>query len=73
MDRKNEKIICICGFNCEWFLPNKNGTKILIDLARMFQINEPTRIIDRIRTQIDLAFSNRPKKIIKSAVYIILE
>ena len=39
----------------------------------MFQfeqlINEPTRVTDRIRTQIDLAFSNRPELIIKSGVH----
>ena len=32
-------------------------------------IDEPTRVTERSRTQIDLVFSNRPEIIIKSGVH----
>ena len=73
IDYENKEIICIGDFNCDWLVPDKNETKKIIHLTKMFQfeqlINEPTRVTDRIRTQIDLAFSNRPELIIKSGVH----
>jgi endonuclease/exonuclease/phosphatase family metal-dependent hydrolase len=73
MDSENKEIISIGDFNCDWLQPDKIETRRLSHLARMYQIDqmidEPTRVTERSRTQIDLVFSNRPEIIIKS-VYI---
>ena len=75
MDGENKKIICIGDFNCDWLQPDKIETRRLSHLARMYQldqmIDEPTRVTERSRTQIDLFFSNRPEIIIKSGVHYV--
>ncbi len=76
MDSENKEIICIGDFNCGWLQPDKVETQRLSHLARMYQldqmIDEPTRVPERSRTQIDLIFSNRPEIIIKSGVHHIV-
>ena len=72
MDYENKEIICIGDFNCDYLRPDKNETKRLLYLAKMFQleqlIEEATRITKNTRSQIDFVFRNRLEIIVKSGV-----
>ena len=39
MDYENKEIICIGDLNCDYLQPDKNKTKQLLYLVKMFQLN----------------------------------
>lgn len=64
----NKEVIIIGDFNINW--EDKASRKTLKQITDDFDlkqlINGPTRVTNSTRTQIDLIFSNRPKRIVKS-------
>ena len=63
LDSEDKEIICIGDLNCNWPEPKKTETQNLLQLTKLFQleqmIEEPTRITETARTLIDLIFTNR--------------
>ncbi|XP_028416157.1 uncharacterized protein LOC114539748 [Dendronephthya gigantea] len=76
MDNENKEVILIGDFNCDWSqIVNNNAssqTKKLAELTKTLQfeqlINEPTRVTETSKTQIDLAFTNKPEIIMNTGV-----
>ena len=76
MDSENKEVILIGDFNCDWSqIVNNNAnsqTKKFVELTKTLQfeqlIKEPTRVTESSKTQIDLAFTNKPEIVINSGV-----
>ena len=76
VDSENMEVILIGDFNCDWSqIANKNAnsqTKKLVELTKTLQfeqlIKEPTRVTEISKTQIDLAFTNKPEIVFNSGV-----
>ena len=76
MDSENMEVILIGDFNCDWSqIANKNAnsqTKKLVELTKTLQfgelIKEPTQVTEISKTQIDLAFTNKPEIVFNSGV-----
>jgi hypothetical protein len=70
------EVILIGDFNCDWSqISKKNAnsqTKKLVQLTKTLQfeqlIKEPTRVTEISKTQIDLAFTNKPEIVFNSGV-----
>ncbi len=71
MDSENKEVILIGDFNCDWSqIVNNHAnsqTKKFVELTKTLQfeqlIKEPTRVTESSKTQIDLAFTNKPEGI----------
>ncbi len=70
-DSKKE-VILLGDFNCNWSdKTNRKGLKQIMDGLDFMQITEgPTRITTSSQTQIDLIFSNKPGRIVKTFNFI---
>ena len=76
MDSENKEVILIGDFNCDWSqIVNNNAnsqTKKFVELTKTLQfeqlIKEPTRVTESSKTQIDLAFTNKPEIVTNSGV-----
>ncbi|MGL5624045.1 endonuclease/exonuclease/phosphatase family protein [Cetobacterium sp.] len=64
----NKEVILLGDFNVNW--DNKSDRKKLKEITDYFGftqiIDDPTRITSRSKTRIDLVFSNKPERIVKS-------
>uniref|UniRef100_A0A672J846 Reverse transcriptase domain-containing protein n=1 Tax=Salarias fasciatus TaxID=181472 RepID=A0A672J846_SALFA len=67
-----KEVIVLGDFNINW--TDKNNRKKLKEITSRYNfeqlINGPTRVTKTTKTQIDLIFSNKPDRIIKSFIFV---